>query len=93
MSLRMTAGRGLSLLLLLGACTAGDPLQAHVRGCATGGHAPGSHGFAQCMTQADTIILTDEARERRRWLQRLQREQVDAEARVGRERVVVLARP
>ena len=92
MSLRMTAGTGLALLLL-GACTTGDPFQAHVRGCATGGHATGSHGFSQCMTQANTAIPSDEVRERRRWLQRLQREQVDAEARVGRERVVVLARP
>ncbi|MBC7433258.1 MAG: hypothetical protein H7345_14440 [Rubritepida sp.] len=88
----MTAGTGFALLLL-GACTAGDPFQAHVRGCATGGHAPGGHAFSQCMTQADTVILSDEVRERRRWLQRLQREQVEAEARVWRERVVILARP
>ena len=85
------AGGG--LLLMLAGCAGDDPIQAHTQGCAAGGHAPGSQAFAQCMARAHAVVPSDEARERRRWLQRLQREQVEAEARVRRERGVLLARP
>jgi len=98
MSLRaaaMSGGGGLSaLLLLLGGCAAPDAFHSHVQGCAAGGHTPGSHGFTQCMSSASAAQPSDETRERRRWEARLQREQVEAEARARRERAVAgLVRP
>lgn len=82
---------GLAGLMLVG-CAAPDPLHARVQGCAAGGHTPGGQGFSQCMSRSP--LSSDEERERRRWMARLQREQVEAEARVRRERSVAgLARP
>ncbi len=78
----------------LGGCALTDPFHSHVQGCAAGGHTPGSQAFTHCMSGAGIAEPSDEARERRRWMARLQREQIEAEARVRRERSVVgLVRP
>ena len=83
-----------ALLVMIGGCAMRDAFHSHVQGCAAGGHSPGSAAFSQCMSSAGAADPSDEARERRRWLARLQREQVEAEARVRRERAVAgLARP
>lgn len=73
--------------LVLVACAAPSPFQAHMQGCAAA-HPAGSQGFAYCMSSAMAEEPSDEVRERRRWLARLAREQVEAEARVRRERAL-----
>lgn len=70
----------MGLALVLTGCAMPDPFQSHVAACAVGGP-----NFSRCMSGSGS---SDEALERRRWMARLQREQVEAEARVQRERAV-----
>ncbi len=81
----------LGVVLALGGCVAADPFATHVRNCAGAGHAPGSASFALCMSTAAIGLqpASDEERERRRWQERLLREQLEAERRVRQERAVV----
>lgn len=73
---------GVGFMLTLSACAVPDPFRSSVQGCPVGGQ-----GFSQCMA-GSAAASSDEARERRRWMARLQREQIEAEARVQRERAV-----
>lgn len=73
---------GVGIALIMSACAMPDPFRSHVQGCPGGGQ-----GFSQCMS-GSAAATSDEARERRRWMARLQREQIEAEARVQRERAV-----
>lgn len=84
----MTA-RWLIPVLLLAGCASRDGLQSHVQGCAAVGHAAGSPAFSQCMSEAQAVQSSDEARERRRWMARLARERIEAEVRVRQERAMV----
>ena len=80
-------GCGVGVAWMLAACAMSDPLQSNLQGCPRG-----SPGYPQCMS--GVAAQSDEARERRRWMARLQREEVEAEARVRRERAVAaLSRP
>lgn len=91
------ASRPLRAAALLGAvaafagCAAPDPFASHVQNCVGAGHAPGSASFALCMSTAAISLQppSDEARERRRWQERLLREQLEAERRVRMERAVI----
>ncbi len=84
--------RGVAVALLCGGlwlagCAGGDPFSRHVSQCTGAGHAPGSPGFSQCMSQTSAAAMepSDERRERQRWEARLERERVAAEQRVRDE--------
>jgi hypothetical protein len=77
----------IGMILLLIGCAPMDPLAGLANQCAGVGHAPGSPGFALCMSHATPAQAesSDERRERQRWEARLERERVVAERRVREE--------
>lgn len=81
----------LCAVLGLTGCAGTDPFSRHVSQCSEAGYAPGSQGFAQCMSRrAAPPESADERRERQRWEARLERERIAAEQRVRNEQGAVI---